>query len=52
MKFDLLLEQRKSNKKPKEGDLFVDEQSLQPYSFSTPVESKSVKIKSLLKKQA
>ena len=36
----------------KEGELFVDEQSLQPYSFSTPVESKSVKIKSLLKKQA
>ena len=34
----------------KEGDLFVDEQSLKPFSFKEPVESKTVKIKSLIKK--
>lgn len=33
-----------------ESDLFVDEKSLKPFSFKEPVESKTVKIKSLIKK--
>ena len=44
MKFDLLLEQKKSNKKPKEGDIFVLEPKIELFCFGkvimTNVESR------------
>jgi hypothetical protein len=34
-----------------EGDLFVEEQTVKPFTFSEPVDSKVVKIKGLVRKQ-